>query len=787
MTSIVVDALRQAVDLGYDLEDFFFAEGKAGPGAGWPDRPMPKGWERSHKHSLAIRLHHTTARLAAIDIDIADERMADAVFAAMAKVLPGLERCPVRGNTKNGKMCAFVRTTQRFGRYFTKHYKPDEDTPGQMVEAYGGGYAKYFVIAGAHDLAAGSNYEPVYMTDEDITLWSTPPMSLPEYTPEQIAYALDVATETMKGAGWYTKEVLDPNTTAGATLYDLDNTMTFLSPELDGPQTLDQLRAAAPGVGTEGLPVYMTFLAGRGEDMNPTRAIARTTHKGLLITELPDTLHYEVTASPPIAALLETRNIFQAALDQAKPQGAPARSYEELTGYEDALDWLMNGWAWRPEGSGHGIQIDPRAGHVPVKLQSLKATFQPWDQFETDDNGKVKRISPVSVWMSDPARVTVGGRQMRPDMPTPLFIEDRVNQLNQYYPPEHPSEGGETDTFHEMMRSMVPAKEERDWLLAQIAFKVQHPEIAGPGTVLVAADTYGTGRGTLFITLARLIGRQFCHQVDFGMLTGQNAGARFNGWQSENLVVTIEEAESGSQDGDTLRSRTAAFEMLKTKIEPNSQRVVSIEKKGVDQVKGRAFATFFIATNHKAAIRFPNETDRRLCVITCGQPMTPDLKARIYDWLDQPENIGALYRELLALDVSKTAFRPYDAPPMFQGKADMIEASKTDMDRLWAQMVEEYPSALFTPSIVVDRLMRMTGPKPQHWESLARRWTADKLCALGTFNDKVMVNGMRERMFARTRAEADHWLALLPAARQAEVRKGMVHDNFAPGMTPPED
>jgi hypothetical protein len=761
MRDSLIQATEQALALGYDV---IFAQGKDGPGAGWPDRPLPKSWKRANMPTLIVRLH-TTVMLAALDVDVSDPAMVDRIMVRLFERFPALVKVPCRGNTKNAKMCFFFRTDVRWGRLATKHYKPADDSqPGQMVEAYGGGFAKYFSIFGTHDLKAKPEPTDYTVEGDSPALWEIHPDELPVFTEAQVNEMLLIAEQTMKAEGWVTREALDPNIAPGTTLYDLTEDMQFISPQIDYAMTLDELRQEAPGIGEDGLPVYMGFLPGRGEDWNPNRASARVDHLGLCITEWPDTKHRPVDAKPEPAqdalpASLAPSSFFTA----AKERQAAERGH-------DPHDWTDAGiqarFAFCPtKGSGMVYEI---AKHGQGGM-SVTACRLDWQEHAVWDADEEKFINPFGAWIGGEKR-RVEGIEMRPDHKTDIFDDGFGPMLNSYYPPSHPDDGGDTRAFHAYFEHMIPDPIERAWFWGQLCHKVQHPEVPGPGTVLVAR-IFGSGRGTLFSIIGKLIGERFMHQVDFGMITGRNAGARFNGWQAENLIVTIEEAKD-DVEGDTLRGRASAFEVIKSKIEPSADRLVTVEKKGQDQISGRAFATFLIATNHADAIKLP-EGDRRIAVITCG-PRLPEVNAhRIRAWMSDPLNIGALYREMMAEDLTASTFEPYNSPPLFAGKQTMIEAGRSGLEQAFEDALAEIPSQLVTQASVVAHMERMDFDRPNNWGSVVKTWVRANLHPVGGTMDRVYFTGAgKQRVFARSSELAVSWSSVGVKELHREVAKG---------------
>ena len=94
----------------------------------------------------------------------------------------------------------------------------------------------------------------------------------------------------------------------------------------------------------------------------------------------------------------------------------------------------------------------------------------------------------------------------------------------------------------------------------------------------------------------------------------------------------------------------------------------------------RAAMSGIIATQHRDVVKLPPD-DRRFSVITCGGKMTAAQTATIRAWMAVPENIGALYRALLATPAAPLdVFDPFDDPPPFAGRLEMIGMAKSEVE-----------------------------------------------------------------------------------------------------------
>ena len=366
------------------------------------------------------------------------------------------------------------------------------------------------------------------------------------------------------------------------------------------------------------------------------------------------------------------------------------------------------------------MPIYPGGDDALVVVASMKTEMKPYDRIEITGRGTVKRISPVDTWLTLPEKVSVAGRRLRPDMPRPLFEEAGALYVNRYAPPAHPVQGGQTKTFDIFLERLVPNQIERDWLLQWLAHKIRVPWVPMVATIMVAED-FGSGRGTLGEILALILGEQFFKECEFSMLTGSSAAARFNSMFAESLFVIVNEA--AEEEGHKFSVRRTAYEVLKGVVDPNGSALRRFEAKNQDAWMQRSFMSLLIATNHPDAVKLP-KGDRRFAVITNGPKMTPEQRAAIRAWMAVPENIGALYRKLLALPVA-ASFDPY-MPPTFDGKREMIDLARSPLDIAWGMAREEIRGRLFTGTQAITLMARTGMLYGSEWQKQARnlmpRW-----------------------------------------------------------------
>ena len=139
-----------------------------------------------------------------------------------------------------------------------------------------------------------------------------------------------------------------------------------------------------------------------------------------------------------------------------------------------------------------------------------------------------------------------------------------------------------------------------------------------------------------------------------------------------------------------------------------------------------------IATQHRDVVKLPRD-DRRFSVITCGGRLSATQTTAIRAWMAVPENVGALYRALLATPaVPIDVFNPFDYPPPFAGRLEMIGMAKSAVEDAYEAAInalEGFP--LFTladaeADRVLRRRLRQRGERARqahrHQERLPAAW-----------------------------------------------------------------
>ena len=357
----------------------------------------------------------------------------------------------------------------------------------------------------------------------------------------------------------------------------------------------------------------------------------------------------------------------------------PVQMAARMAFYGDVVvPWLLVNWAYR-EGAFRGRTpgaISLVDGEI-VSLAELKGRMDPWSLTTIGKRDAIKSRSPVEDWRHSKARSSIRRSEMRPDKPRPTFEEDGYAIFNRYRPPVHPVDGGDIAAFKAFFARLIPDEVERTWMWHWLAHKARRPWIPMVAVIMVA-EAFGTGRGTLFDILELVFGKDYAVPCSFGELTGKDAGSRFNARLAYALFVLVNEAVD--EDGHQQNRRRTTYDALKNVFEPSPTARRRFEEKFDHVGAQRASMSGIIATQHSDVIKLPWD-DRRFSVITCGAKMVATQTADIRAWMAVPENIGALHRALLATPAAALEdFDPFGTPPPFAGRLEMIGLGKTDVE-----------------------------------------------------------------------------------------------------------
>jgi hypothetical protein len=471
------------------------------------------------------------------------------------------------------------------------------------------------------------------------------------------------------------------------------------------------------------------------------------------------------------------------------PPPAPAASAGQKQAiFDDVVLWLATNYGLLAVGELRG------AGRV-VPLRTRIATATGLIAFRTKllpyritNNAGVK-ISPLDLWLTLPDRIEVAGFRTAPNKPWPTFIEGDATYVNLYLRPELP-EDGDARLGHELIDVLLPDERERMWFKQRLAHKLHHPEIPGPSIVMVAQDTFGVGRGTMFKILEGLFGREYIARPEFSDITSQEGQAAYNEWMATAILALVNETSSDEDHRYTIRQK--AYERIKELVD-TSHQVRRIKGKYEKIYETECGPGFIFASNHNTPLAIADK-DRRLTFLTNGATQAPEFYVALDTWRAVPGNLGAFRRDLGAIDL--TGFNAY-APLPTTLRDVVTEDSRSVVDEAVDLALETLPGEIILVTQVVEAIevlrMRQGLYLRGDWQALAAREAKKRGRRIGikdgaNWRPCLPQKGRRAPAYARTEEARTRWTIAPAADVLAELQKNeaaIVKLRNATGRIPP--
>lgn len=304
-------------------------------------------------------------------------------------------------------------------------------------------------------------------------------------------------------------------------------------------------------------------------------------------------------------------------------------------------------------------------------------------------NGKKVELI-ADQWINDDRCIVCASRVMEIGKPPVFTDENGEIQLNLWVDLPIPARtGADTSLAWEHIRYLFPVESEFNDFIHFLAHMLQKPWDLPDIYFVHVSTNHGTGRGWLVWLIRKIIGR-YAKVTTLGRLLNDGFNAQLSG----ALIAMVEEcAEGNRKDKFEREHRLRQVSNAKTRI---------IERKGIDAVEERNYCRLFMMANDGDAIATGDE-DRRAYVVShsgmtkeeeLGQVEAENYYRRLYSLLDDDNFIQQFYFELFTMDISD--FNPHMRAPLTAGKLEMIEANKTDGQRLVDKLIDEWPSDIIT-------------------------------------------------------------------------------------------
>ena len=169
--------------------------------------------------------------------------------------------------------------------------------------------------------------------------------------------------------------------------------------------------------------------------------------------------------------------------------------------FTTAVNWTLVNYAYQHAFMGRGGVVSLVDGAIS-SIAALRGLLPPYALVSEGPRGGIKTTSVADVWMMHRERMQIDAIQTRSDQPRPTFTENGYVIFNRYQPPVHPAAGGSIAAFETFFARLIPDAAERAWFWHWLAHKARRPWVPMVGVIMVAEE-FGSGRGTLFDILER--------------------------------------------------------------------------------------------------------------------------------------------------------------------------------------------------------------------------------------------------------------------------------------------
>lgn len=636
------------------------------------------------------------------------------------------------------------RTTDKIGKRTTGHFLlPGGEGSGYAVEVLGKGCQ--FAAYGQRDAEHAYQWPEESLLDHEY-------MDLPTITLPQVEALVAYA------AAFFERNGLERHSPGGGTdhgythAYDIEPGMLFEGQEI-GEVTVTELTEIL-----QANPDDVIRL--KADPFRPTSGtwscMASLAHGVLCISDHGTyTSHFPVEADTQKAVSALGQLLAERAARQPKPAPLPQKRepvfLDPYEPFEASLKKSVEKYVYVTDGN---LVVDLDDMQVPMTADTFNNLTRNIYTVETGRNNGEKIVRLSDQWFQEKTRRTLRTMSMRPDQPYPVFTEAGVDHLNTYEPNILPTTG-DAGIGMAFIETLLPVENERRYFLQWLGHKIDHPADRGPGIIMVAHETYGTGRGTLIDLLRCIFGQRYVRNVNFATLSGSTYQSQYNEWMVDSLVVAVDEAQETNASVGRWQARHNAYEKLKEVVDPGNHHV-DIIRKGARNTAGRTFASIIVLTNHADAIGLPI-SDRRFAVLENGQTLSQDQARAVHAWMEDPGNIGAFIAYVRTVD--RSSYNPFAAPPLTASKQEMAEASSSEMDRIVNEIMAGFSNTLLCfdqVHLMVEAYLQDNQVEvPDDWTRVANLLFKRKTRKLVEGSDRVRIEGKQRTVRVVGRVASD--------------------------------
>lgn len=229
--------------------------------------------------------------------------------------------------------------------------------------------------------------------------------------------------------------------------------------------------------------------------------------------------------------------------------------------------------------------------------------------------------------------------------------------INTYTSPSIKPQEGNAKPWLDFMEQLIPNEKERKQLLRWFATLAAKPDIRMIWSPLLISNQTGTGKSTLGLIAAELVGR---HNASFP--SEQVMAGEFNAWIAQKRLVVVNEIYKGNS--------WKMFTKLKDMI---TEPIITLRKMFNDPIEISNWAHFLMFSNSFAALKIDAQ-DRRIFVPEVTETRWGDDKwVEFHNWLQSGGYSIIMHWALNYGDYVKRGERAPDS----ERKSEIIESSQS--------------------------------------------------------------------------------------------------------------
>lgn len=364
-------------------------------------------------------------------------------------------------------------------------------------------------------------------------------------------------------------------------------------------------------------------------------------------------------------------------------------------------------------------------------------------------NADGRRIDIAAAWMKWDGRRKVNRTVYEPGQPR---ITPDGNLNTWFSSPNKPKKGDLTLWNRYLDHIFQSDPTYRDWVIAWLAYPIQHPG-AKLNTALAFWSTQtGTGKTTLAYIMKEIYGQHNCSVLRDGDLD-----SAFNGWAINKQFIEVDELRSGP------RARQRA-ETLKSLI---TQQRIPVDLKYQNRYEIRDTLNYYFTSNHITSL-YLDKHDRRFFIHDVGGTKLPEefYRKELGPWL-KVGGFSAIHHYLLhEVDLARpivggdpytlnpAPFSPNADAPHSKSRVRVVEASRDEVEAFLAELIDS-PSnilgpddhrTLFTATELHDIFRQSCGETKIGSQVIARKLTEQGLQVLDGL--QIRYKGMKLRLYS---------------------------------------